>query len=118
MRNSLVFMFVLVAGCGGEGQVAGKVACDFSSSAASGVKVHSCSEVEADDIDEQESQCKDSGDVDATLVDSCSTEDVLGTCVVARGEETMTMTYYNAEGFTEEAAKPICEGLNGTWTAS
>ncbi|KYF72775.1 hypothetical protein [Sorangium cellulosum] len=118
MRNILAFVFVLVAGCGGEGQVAGKVACEFRSSAASGVSVHSCTEIEAGDIGEQESQCKDSGDLEATLVDGCSTDDVLGTCVVTRGGETMTMYYYHAEGFTEEAAKPSCEALNGTWTAS
>ncbi|KYF73283.1 hypothetical protein BE11_02300 [Sorangium cellulosum] len=118
MRNILVFVFVLVAGCGGEDQVGGKVACDFRSSTASGVTVHSCSEIDADDVGEQESQCKDSGGIEATLVDSCPADDVLGTCVLTRGEETMTTTYYNAEGFTEEAAKPICEALDGTWTAS
>ncbi|WP_438022651.1 hypothetical protein [Sorangium sp. So ce233] len=118
MRNILVFVFVLVAGCGGDDQAASKVACEFSSPTASGVTVHSCGEIETDDIDEQESQCKDSGDIEATLVDSCSTDDVLGTCVLTRGEETMTMYFYDAEGVTEEAAKMICEATNGTWTAS
>ncbi|WP_437479073.1 hypothetical protein WME75_32225 [Sorangium sp. So ce1014] len=117
MRNILVFVFVLVVGCGGDDQAAGKVACELRSSNASGVTVHSCGEIETDDIGEQESQCKDSADLEATLVDSCSTDDVLGTCVLTRGEETMTMYYYRAEGFTEEAARLICEAMNGTWTA-
>lgn len=118
MRNILVSMFVLVVGCGGNDQAAGKVACEFRASAASGVSFHSCGEIETDDIGDQESQCKDSGDVEATLVDSCSTDDVLATCLITRGEETMTMYYYHAEGVTEEVAKLSCDALNGTWTAS
>ncbi|KYF55933.1 hypothetical protein BE08_07695 [Sorangium cellulosum] len=111
-------MLVLAAGCGGGSEAASKVACAFSSATANGVTVHSCSEIDTDNIEEQESQCKDSGDLEATLVGSCSRDDVLGTCVLTRGEETMTIYHYNAEGFTEEAAKPICETMNGTWTAS
>ncbi|WP_437730541.1 hypothetical protein [Sorangium sp. So ce1335] len=117
MRNILVSMFVLVAGCGGGDQTASKVACDFSATE-SGVTVHSCSEIETDDIEGEEGQCKDSADLEATLVDGCSTDDVLGTCVLTRDKEPLTIYYYNAEGFTEEAAELICESVNGTWTAS
>ncbi|XXX77488.1 hypothetical protein WMF30_01765 [Sorangium sp. So ce134] len=117
MRNILFVVFVLIAGCGGDDQVAGNVACEFSATE-SGVTVRSCGEIDARDTDEQESQCKDDGNVKAKLVDRCSTDDVLGTCVLTRNGETMTMYYYNSERLTEDIVKPICEGVNGTWDAS
>jgi hypothetical protein len=117
MRNILITVFVFIAGCGGDAQVAGNVACDFTATA-SGATVHSCGEIEADGTGEPESQCKSSGDVKAKLVDGCSTEDVLGTCILTRDDETMTLYYYNSEALTEDVVKPICEVMNGTWTAS
>ncbi|AUX38169.1 MULTISPECIES: hypothetical protein [Sorangium] len=117
MRNILITVFVFIAGCGDDAQVAGKVACDFNGTA-SGVTVHSCGEIDDDGTGEQESQCKSSGDVEAKLVDSCSTDDVLGTCILTRDGGTMTLYYYESEMVTEDVVKPICEGVNGTWTAS
>ncbi|WP_437923388.1 hypothetical protein WMF37_30700 [Sorangium sp. So ce291] len=117
MRNIVITVFVFIAGCGGDAQVAGKVACDFNATA-NGVAVHSCGEIDADGTGEQESQCKSSGNTEAKLVDSCSTDDVLGTCVFTRDGETMTLYFYNSEALTEDIAKPICDSTNGTWTAS
>ncbi|WP_438015433.1 hypothetical protein WMF18_31800 [Sorangium sp. So ce315] len=117
MRNVLIVVFVFIAGCGGDAQVAGKVACEFNATAG-GATVRSCGEIVVDDTGEQESQCKSSGDVEAKLVDGCSTDDVFGTCVLTRDGETMTLYYYDSEALTEDIAKPLCEELNGTWTAS
>lgn len=118
MRNIVIVAFVLIAACGGDAPASDDVAaCEFSA-AASGVTVRSCGELETDDVDEQESQCKDSGNVKAKLVDRCSTDDVLGTCVLTRDGESMTLYYYNSEGLTEEIVLPIYEEANGTWTAS
>ncbi|MGK4000311.1 hypothetical protein [Sorangium sp. So ce1024] len=119
MRNILIVVFVFIAGCGGEAQDAqgaGKVACEFNVTAG-GATVRSCGEIETHDTDEQESQCKSSGDVEAELVDGCSTDDVLGTCVFTRDGETMTLYHYDSEVVTEDIAKPLCEAVNGTWTA-
>ncbi|WP_437776959.1 hypothetical protein [Sorangium sp. So ce1097] len=117
MRNILVIVFVFIAGCGGDAQVAGKVACEYNTTDGS-VTVRGCGEIETHDTGEQESQCKSSDDVEAKLVDGCSMDDVLGTCVFTRDGETMTLYYYKSEMVTEDVAKPLCETVNGTWTAS
>lgn len=116
MRNVLIVVFVLIVGCGGEAPAARWVACEFTGSTPGGVTVRSCAELETDDPDKHESQCTDTSNLEAELVDRCSTDDVLGTCVLTGDGETMTTYHYETEFLTTDIVKPICEATNGTWT--
>ncbi|MDC0677617.1 hypothetical protein [Sorangium atrum] len=116
MSNVLIVVFMLIVGCGGEAPAASYVACEFTGSTPGGVTVRSCAELETYDADKHESQCKDTSNLEAELVDRCSTDDVLGACVLTGDGETMTTYYYEAGPLTADIVKPICDEVNGTWT--
>ncbi len=94
-------------GCLREGGLARSFFCDNSDST-----LRQCNRYE-EAVTEPEATCDGIG---ATLVDSCPTDDVLGSCTTVVLGTTLTMTYYSPlpTGLTVDALERIC---NGVWMA-
>ncbi len=60
-------------------------------------------------------RCASTSERTGVRVDSCPTEERVGSCISVAGELTQTFVYYADGGFSPEVAQKSCQSVNGVF---